>query len=112
MTDTPTGVIRTRTCYTIDCADCGPECWHDFTPHFTSAERLCRSLFGHGWTRDRHGRWLCEQCTHRADCERDGHRWSAWQPSCFDAEVMDRWCEHCGEDEATLAALLPGERDT
>lgn len=112
MTATPTGVIRAITCYTIDCADCGPDCWADFTPHFTSEDRLRRSLVNdHNWTYDNHGRWLCDQCTCQADCERDGHQWSEWQTSCSDDAVMHRWCDHCDAADEVLAAMLQNDGD-
>lgn len=106
---TTNGVIRAMTCYTIDCSDCGPDCWSDYSVHFTSEEDLRRGLVkDYGWTYDRHGRWLCEGCTSRADCQRDGHAWSEWSESSLDAEVMYRWCDRCSKCEDALAAMFPG----
>lgn len=114
MTDTESehGVVRAVMCYSIDCADCGPDCWdeHDFIPTFASEVKLREALeTNYGWTHDRHGRWLCIQCTRDADCARDGHQWPEWQPSCTDSGVLLRWCEHCAESEESLAALHPRE---
>jgi hypothetical protein len=102
------GAIRAITCYTINCSDCGEDCWEDWTPHFASESELRRQLLEDGWTDDQHRRWLCRRCTQSADCARDGHQWPEWATSALDSECVWRCCEHCDELEESLAALLPG----
>lgn len=104
------GVIRAITCYTINCADCGENCWEDrdFTPHFTSENELRQRVSDYGWTHDPHDRWLCDRCTQAADCVRDGHQWGEWELSPRDLGVVWRVCGHCGRADESLTALLPG----
>lgn len=92
--------IRTETCFVIDCADCGTDCWDDEgTPHFTSEEALRESVVKHyDWTLDKHGRALCRHCTAKADCEREGHLYSEWRLHHSDPEVQWRYCERCDSE--------------
>lgn len=88
------GEIRAVTCYLIDCSDCGEDCWTDYTVHFSSPEELRQILTkSFDWTFEEHGRALCEHCTKRADCARDGHQHGEWITH---AGVQWRYCDHCG----------------
>lgn len=113
------GQVQEQTCYWINCSDCGDACWDNDDGglwHFPSVEELRRDLVKYAqWTFEEHGRALCSRCTERADCARDGHRYSEWKPLPVHGPddpcngIVYRTCEHCCDLEETLAELLEGE---
>ena len=102
-------VARSRTCYWMECSDCGDDSWEEGIPHFETETALWEALLGedgYGWSYEKHGRPLCRSCTDKADCAREGHQMAEWRPHGRDPGVVWRYCERCNSQlEEHLLAL-------
>lgn len=85
--------VREQTCRTIICDDCGEDLrpGDEYCAHFDSSHEARRDAQEYyDWTFDG-DRDLCNTCTARVVCDRDGH-----DPDVYDNSPHE-WCKRCGE---------------